>query len=485
MLAARQEGTPEHPRLRRAEVWARDLIATHGLPQPDGRVFVPLLQPEILHLMGCRPGSGLLSRYLHQLGDAVERVPRKGLIFDLRRLDDLATLRPRLRPLPAQTDTPDGQSDAKDASEATEELHQAYRSLTTVLTRALRAHEDAARADQDVIAAQTRLIMLLSEQPGAVTLPPNARLTRVEARARRASQEQAQASFDVDNNFAELGVYNDTTSTDDQVHPARDDARPPRPSPRVPDEPHEGLQTSFELVHTPAELGVYNDTTSTDDQVHPARDDARPPRATPPLGWGPEELATLVQPLADTCAELGVPGMVDAPGVLAALRAAGCDRATVQHGAQNIARRLRRGEPIKTPFGLLVRAATQGWDQYFESPTTEQEHPRRSGRRGTSARPEACDGTDPSLRELRRRAESAVRALELCDDEELAELDERARRAGVLASKPHDASSPSDTPAGLEDRHSLRVWAFIQREQEFRRDRARTTGGQRCLDEPT
>ena len=483
MLAARQERTPEHPRLRRAEVWARDLIAAHGLPQPDGRVFVPLLQPEILQLMGCRPGSGLLSRYLNQLGDAVERVPRKGLIFDPRRLDDLATLRPRLRPLPTQTDTPEDRSAAKDTSEAAEHLHQAHRALITVLTRALRAHEDAARADQEVIAAQTRLIMLLSGQPGAATLPSDARGSRAEARARRASHEQAQASFDVDNNSAELGFYDDTAPKDDQLYPARDESRA---TARAADASHREAHASPDVDRNCAQLGFYDDTAPKDDQVSPARDESRGTvRATPSLDWDPEELASLVQPLADACQAVGLAGMVDAPGVLAALRAAGCDRATVQHGVHNIARRLRHGELIRSPFGLLVRAASQGWDQYFQPPTPEQQPTERRGGRGSAGRRHERDGGDASLRELRRRAESAVRALELCDDDELAELDERVRRAGVLASDPPDGSWPSDAPVGVEDRHALRVWAFMQREQEFRGDVARSTTQRRHSDEPT
>ena len=177
-----------------------------------------------------------------------------------------------------------------------------------------------------------------------------------------------------------------------------------------------------------------------------ARERAESAGAETDLDWEPSELAALVAELAAACEQRALPGITSQRGLLDALRTTRRGRDAVVFAQRKLARQLRAGEALRSPFGMLVRAAREGWPEYFPAPR-------------------ALRAAEPAVsrEELVDEADQAVSELEASDDPYLATLDEviadwRASTPGPLRARleRHDDATP-------EGRHHARVaaWRYL------------------------
>ena len=86
-----------------------------------------------------------------------------------------------------------------------------------------------------------------------------------------------------------------------------------------------------------------------------ARDGATAPAWAGPRDWHDDQLDGMVDELVRLCAERGLRGITSRRGLVDAL---GCySSAQIRHAVRTMAARLRAGEPITSPFGLLIAHA--------------------------------------------------------------------------------------------------------------------------------
>ena len=205
------------------------------------------------------------------------------------------------------------------------------------------------------------------------------------------------------------------------------------------------VSESITIDDVPAELDFASPSVSAHSRVE-ARECAEPTDAGSDLDWEPHDLAKLVAELAAACEERALPGITSQRGLLDALRTTRRGRDAVVFAQRKLARQLRAGEALRSPFGMLVRAAREGWPEYFPPPR-------------------ALRAAEPAVlrEELVDEADQAVRELEASDDPYLATLDEviahwRASTPGPLRARleRHDDA----TPVG---RHDARVaaWRYL------------------------
>ncbi len=352
--------------LRRAESWALEVTERDGVPLSDGRVLVPLRQSELLRRMGLDATNGLVSRYLSQLGSIVERRGGGGLIFDVARLQSAAAARPRLQTVPRGSEPPGGR----------------WRSGSGGGTPPGAGDPDLVEeleAARDLIAAQARYIAVLSARsgvatpslatgPAAASLPlagdpfaaarelTDGRAIPRDSRAALEELKEARASFYT--NMHEEAQLASSLSVD-----PRAEGRAAEVAFRATPRPQEG---SGDIPHAPS-------------------GGASLPRAD----WSDDEIEALVSPLSEACKARRLQGLINPTGLLAALHAAELNRAEIHRGAQAIAARVRSGEQISSPFGLLTKAAQEGWRQYFEPSTAHLE--RTAARRPGPSREDGIE----------------------------------------------------------------------------------------------
>jgi hypothetical protein len=120
--------------------------------------------------------------------------------------------------------------------------------------------------------------------------------------------------------------------------------------------------------------------------------------------WTDDELLGLLSDLEQACDRRNLAGITGARGLRDALRGTGRSRSAIVAAQRKIARQLDAGERLRSPFGLLVRAAREGWPEYFPA---ESDQPR----------------VEPAQTNDADTADAAVAELEETDDPYLAELD--------------------------------------------------------------
>jgi len=128
----------------------------------------------------------------------------------------------------------------------------------------------------------------------------------------------------------------------------------------------------------------------------------------PATDWVEGDLPRLLNDLIKACERHDLAGITGARGLRDALRGTGRSQAAIVAAQRKIARQLDAGERLRSPFGLLVRAAREGWPEYFPDESEELS--------AEIARPSTDDDIDA--------ADVAVTELEEAGDPYLRELDE-------------------------------------------------------------